>query len=317
MVFPDSVLVTCDVDPDRAEFGGHPYTSRDLRWDGLAKGIRGLIDAAERAGIRDFRATWFVRADDQVEQVQGDPAWCFKEHEDLWKDLLASGHEIGWHLHLWRWQEGRWHHEHDDVEWITRMATRACRAIPTWARSHGRADASLPLRMGINHHSIETVSLAERLGIRFDCSPIPGIVDPSRDWRGSPVRPYRPSREDFRKAATSAEPGVLFIPASTYPLPFPAYLAKRLLGRKGRIAEPYLTKSPSLLGAAYRNAERTRTPQFLASCHADELLPLRGRFSLANAVRNLRSLQAGGRPFETVTQFGEETLGATRVDTGQ
>lgn len=311
MTSPSRLLVTCDVDPDRAEFGGPPYTSRELRWDGLETGIRRLVEGAESRGFRDFRATWFIRADDQVETTQGDPAWCFTTYESLWKELLAKGHELGWHLHLWKWKETHWAHEHGDLEWISEMAWRANRAIPAWARPGGRATDPLPLRMGINHHTNETVRLASDLGIRFDCTPVPGIADQFRDWVGTPRRAYRPASQDCRMAEEGGgrENGILFIPASTYPLPAAAYLAKRLLGRTGRVAEPYLTKSRTLLRMAYRNAAHSSDSHFLISFHADELLPLHGRFSLRNALLNLGFLRALDQPFKTVTQFGEESLG--------
>lgn len=318
MVSPSCLLVTCDVDPDRVEFGGNPYTSRKLRWDGLEIGIRRFVERVENAGWSDFRATWFIRADDQVEKTQGDPAWCFNTYETLWKELLAKGHEIGWHLHLWRWRDSRWVHEHDDLAWISDMARRANRAIPAWARPGGRATDPLPLRMGINYHSNETVRLATELGVRFDCTPVPGIANQTRDWTGTPRQPYHPAPQDFREAQDGGndEIGILFIPASTYPLPAAAYLAKRALGRKGRVAEPYLTKSRVLLRMAYRNVARSSNSHFLVSCHADELLPLRGPFSMGNALRNLEFLRALGRPFKTVTQFGEESLGGPKSNPG-
>lgn len=303
------ILATCDVDPDRPQFGGRDNSSPALSWRGLEVGVRRFVDSVERESAARVHLTWFIRADEQIERIHGDAGWCFKRFEPLWRRLQSAGHEIGWHFHLWRWTGSDWRHEEQDHDWIGSAARRSFEAIPDWALPGGR-QGSIPLRMGIDHQSNFTFDLAEDLGVRFDCSATPGLADAHRDWLGTPTFPYRPSRDDYRVPASlpSSCRTVVEIPNSTYRLPLPLYLMKRLRGRHGRIAEVYLTKHPILLRSAFSRLQEA-SPHFTVTCHADEFLPDRGAFSLSNAIRNIRFLDSSQIPFATVSEFGGRLVG--------
>ena len=66
------------------------------------------------------KITWFLRSDDQINQLYGDPAWMVRNFMSLWKKLESEGDEIGWHPHLWRWNERikSWYPELENKIWI-------------------------------------------------------------------------------------------------------------------------------------------------------------------------------------------------------
>src|SRR3990172_2198567 len=123
------VVISCDVDPDRERFlDGVPPGG--LTWRGVTEGIpavksavRGLTDTTGREPV----FTWFLRADEQIRQLQGQYGWFARSHASLLRSLQESGDELGWHPHFWRRdaQNGAWFQEVEDLDWQVDMLHKA------------------------------------------------------------------------------------------------------------------------------------------------------------------------------------------------
>ena len=156
--------------------------------------------------------TWFLRADEQIRQLQGEYGWFVQSQPTLLRSLQESGDELGWHPHFWRCdtESGAWFQEIEDVAWQVDMLHRAHRDLTT--RLPG---ALKSVRMGWSYHNNGTCAALEALGIAVDLSAIPGLRTLTRrppargenlfDWHSTPRAPYRPSQADYRRPARGRE----------------------------------------------------------------------------------------------------------------
>ena len=100
-----TLCVTVDIDQDGLSFG----TERDaLRWDSV-EAVPRLAELFEKHGVR---ATWFVRADNQLSEVYGSAAYLLERFATHWNALQRAGHLIAWHPHVYR-RTDRWIPETD------------------------------------------------------------------------------------------------------------------------------------------------------------------------------------------------------------
>jgi len=324
------VVIGCDCDPDRPQYGGTRYDTRaPLRWRGVREGIRRAREIAD--GVRDdfgnpARITWCVRSDLQMQEIYGDCAWAYSEFSDLWEHLARCGDEIAWHPHLWRWheQEACWYQEIEDEDWIRRCLREGHRAL-----SDRMGHAPTTSRMGWEFHNNVTMQQLNDLGIRVDFSAIPGRYTAGRpdkwgsmlnchvDWRDAPQKPYRPSVCDYRREATGKQQvlEITELPMSIFRSPLLGGVAslrrvikaagpdrsRRLLpSRNGsaRYCKAYSTIHPyvfsRLSAAKIDEAKRSGYALLVTAFHADELLAQtrvsRWLYSAAHLVRNLAGL---------------------------
>ncbi len=212
------VVIGCDCDPDRPQYGGTRYDSRaPLKWRGVREGIPRVREIAD--GIRDdfgnsVKITWCVRSDLQMKEIYGDCAWPYAEFRDLWQSLADQGDEIAWHPHLWRWSDehGCWYQEIEDEGWM-----RDClyQGYTTLTAHMGYAPTTS--RMGWEFHNNITMRQIDELGIKVDFSAIPGrftrgsadhlgsVFNCYVDWRNTPERAYVPSGSDYRREPKANE----------------------------------------------------------------------------------------------------------------
>lgn len=177
------------------------------------------------AGV-PIRMTWCVRSDAQMRMLYGDSAWPYKAFAATWEALAADGDEIAWHPHVWRWDEVAhcWYQEIGDELWIAE-----CLCEGHWALSEVVGEGLQTSRMGWEFHTNYTMRTVAGLGVANDCSAIPGWYAAGEashgsrfhcyaDWRLTPRRPYRPSRVDYRLAATGSGDalGIRELPMSTF-----------------------------------------------------------------------------------------------------
>jgi hypothetical protein len=339
------IVIGCDTDPDRESLLG-PLPAGQLQWRGMLEGIpalkRSVAAIADRAGSPP-RFTWLLRADEQVRAHHGSFAWALEANRPFLDGLVASGDELGWHPHFWRFDASlkRWHQEIDDSAWQLTMLRDANAAL----RRAGLTPTSV--RMGWTYHTPDTMRALDELGVRVDFSALPGLrtlhatgANNTRsenlyDWFDAPAATYRPARDDHRRAeqgTTSAE-RILELPTFVARSAFWGLLAGAQLARKTRAVAPVadalrrpryianLTSAPALFAplvqAVARATRRARTgtspaPAFATYFHPDELLVNKSRMYALDHVRdNLKALleaihAAGGLgQFFTATGFAE------------
>ena len=202
------IIIGCDVDPDRATFVPG-VTDKVLSWKGMTEGLLKTKDLTRAVRDSDDRPpiySWCLRVDDQIHQYYDDYAWVLKEHRPLLNDLAASGDELSWHPHFWRFDPKRsaWYQETEDRDWQTSMLRTSFEAY-----RQQFPDCPQSARMGWNYHNTESMNTLAELGIKVDFSGVPGMrVDRSHskieniyDWFQAPNRPYFPSRRSHQVEA--------------------------------------------------------------------------------------------------------------------
>lgn len=314
------VVISCDVDPDRERLlDGVP--SGRLGWRGVSDGIpalkesvRGLLDHDGREPV----FTWFLRADEQIREMEGEYGWFARARRALLDSLRHSGDELGWHPHFWRRDPvtGAWYQELDDRAWQLEML-RAAHAdlLPSLG-----GDLK-SVRMGWSYHNNETCAALEELGIEVDLSAIPGFRTlgdnpPKRsenlfDWHTTPRAPYHPSRADYRRPARDTEPAqrLLEVPSFVSTAPLWGLVSALQLARKtGQAAQLWygvsrptytinVTAKPTFFAPLVAELRRELRREvsaplvFETHFHADELVPNRSSlYELASVRANLTAL---------------------------
>lgn len=323
----DQLVVVADCDPDRPDYGGAGYGERDRdAWRGVTDGIPALLDALrDTAGhLREVvRFIWCVRADRQIEEMHGDPAWAYRQFEDLWRALADSGDLIAWHPHLWRWSARHrcWYQETEDEAWIEDCMRTGHEAL---SEAVGRpVEIS---RMGWEFHNNVTMRIAGELGIRLDISAVPGRVREAAadrgsvkhgqlDWQGAPSEAYRPSEVDYRRPPRDGEGelGITELPrtvmrSSSWALVRWGWRSLRAIGRRewsgvprvssigAYVHAPPVTAPPRAFSPLVRSWRRRaasgeRCGPFVTTFHPDELVAGDSAgYGLENITMNLQSV---------------------------
>lgn len=188
-----------------------------------------------------LKTTWFIRIDEQINRLFGDPLYIFKTFAAEIGWLRSNGHEIGWHHHAYTEQEGQWVAEKREQQVISQLSKYAGIA---------NAQGLCVSRMGWGYHSNAVVDLLEKEGFLADSSAIPRPVYPwdngLKNWEGAPLYPYYPSSLDYRVPGSQRK--ILQVPMSTVPLSFPTDTTPGII----RYINPayqteYFSKSISLL----------------------------------------------------------------------
>ena len=200
------LIITCDVEPDARQITGH-----ETDWPGFVRQVdfvRSVRPKLEDLTGAPVRFTWMLRLDHQIAEGFGSPAWVLEKHADKFEALLASGDELGLHVHTWRrarrFFRQVWMADYENDDWC-----RSCieLAHDTYFKHFGERPTSIS--MGDNFMSAAAMTTIERLGLTSDSSLSPGI--PPRkavvrgektrgtlpDARRTPTHPFRPSRADF------------------------------------------------------------------------------------------------------------------------
>lgn len=240
------VFFGCDVEMDDPEQGWPYWASRwdrrrpVLKWRSVTEGVPRIVEAVEGLGDSRgrFRMTFFVKVDEQFRELTGSATFIFERFPELWNGLDAGRFDIGWHPHLYRWQERlrSWSTELEDTEWIRGNLEGSYAALVRIGR---RPKVT---RLDGVHHPVILRTL-DGLGIVADSSAYPGEyrmafnrwrnawlrgikVNVCFDWRGAPDRTYHPSAEDHRREGGLR---LLEIPMTSYRARHPVFGWRRYL----------------------------------------------------------------------------------------
>ncbi|HYF44612.1 MAG TPA: hypothetical protein VD926_00285 [Acidimicrobiales bacterium] len=83
---------------------------------------------------RPVRVAWFLRMDQQIEDVYGSATHAVDAHAEVIDEVLARGDAIGLHIHAWRWRDG-WIDDYGDGDWVDECIDRSFAAF---AQAFGR-----------------------------------------------------------------------------------------------------------------------------------------------------------------------------------
>jgi hypothetical protein len=338
---PLRVVIGCDTDPDRADFGGIPFDKGDERqiWRGVEciPAFRERLDEVVDSRGRPLAVTWLLRCDEQIKRTEGSAAFLMESYQSTWRRCEASGDEIGWHPHFWRLAADSctWFHETRDADFqrdILREGFevfRIARGVPP--RS---------VRMGWDFHTNDTMNEISRLGVSIDFSALPrqrfgGSYDDrgasfagAFDWSHTGTAPYHPSRDNYQLPGD----GDCALPIIELPL---GLLRSRFVGFLGEarraLRDRSLTRAARALlpgGAVSHTTVKACAPPILFRAmvadilsrhedwlatyfHPDELLPTKGQivnslihradYFLKNARNLVCQVERSGRHVEFVT----------------
>ena len=249
-------------------------------------------------------ATWFVRADGQLESILGSATYLLEKYETFWTTVRHAGHELAWHPHLYRQSKLA-----DEATLITAPDEAREELERLWSTVSPLLPATT-VRHGEGWHYPETYATIERLGFRCDSTAIPGrkgAAGHPMNWENAPNQPYFPSTTNLSKAGRKRS--LLELPMNTWMVQAPHDTAPRL-----RYINPAVHSK--IFANALRNWENTRnfSPTTLhiwvMIFHPDEVSPAQGVDGLysrstsdlsANLAGFQESLQRSGREIEWVT----------------
>jgi len=314
---PLYIVVTVDCDPDdfdesvRGERKGS-----EPSWNGMQRGSPIILETLQR--LRDVdgkpaRVTWFVRADNQIKRIYGDSAFLFSEYSELWKTCAELRHELGWHPHLYRFENQSWVQERDELR-----LTQILREIHGDLRARGLRFSSS--RIGDAYGSNAVLATLDELGISCDSSALPGRSrsDSQRnfDWTQTPQLPYFPARSNYRASGTPCL-NLLQVPMTMIPTqasydPAPLLRYVDLTFHRRALQEG--------ISAAIRNL-----PLLVTIMHPSSLLPNVGRPEHAllsfdpTAFKNnvdliMKECTESGREFRFITMNEVRTHFGKRTD---
>lgn len=277
-----ALCVTVDVDQDGIALGSERTS---LSWNAVSMVPR-LAELFERHGVR---ATWFVRADNQLSEVYGSAAYLLEHFSTHWRALRGAGHLIAWHPHVYRRER----------EWVPETDPQRCAEQLERIHAELRGHVLPAVRMGEAFHSNATMHTLDRLGVRIDSTAIPGRKrnDGERcfDWEPTTNAPYHPSRGDYRVPGTDAL-SILEVPMTSIPIraPYDEAPLRRYMN---------LAYRAELLA----DAELDGLPTIVTIVHPEEAMvrpenPLYGD-GLEEVERNLRALLARGVTVKTMDEL--------------
>lgn len=181
-----------------------------LSWEAISNipKVKSVFDSYE------IKPTWFIRADNQLREVYGTSAYLLIEYRKLWNSLKNSGDEIGWHPHLYHWNEqmSEYTVDNDDNRRIQKL-----NEIYSELQTEGINYTSV--RIGEAFHSNGMMKMLGVLGLKIDSTAIPGRErqDKARafSWRITPNEPYYPSSKDYRIPDSQDHLPILEVPMTT------------------------------------------------------------------------------------------------------
>lgn len=160
-----------------------------------------------------IRTTWFIRLDQNMEEIYGRAEYMFSAHLAEIEWLKEQGHEIAWHIHPYIRRNGAWMQNAD----LPSVLEEVYRFFPV-AERYGIAHT---VRFGWGYQASELMALLSKLGCRVDSSAIPrprySWANQNTDWSLAPREPYRPSASNYQEAGEDLN--ILEVPMTTAVIP--------------------------------------------------------------------------------------------------
>ena len=182
------IFLTVDVGPDGASVGaGH---TRRPTWEATYTGLGVLMQAIgeleDELGM-EIPMTFYIRADSLVRSQFGSSSRIYDTTRRLLGDA-ASIHELGWMPQVIVEDQGCVQYE--DLN-------------RTYAELNSIGWSIESMRMGDHFHDSTTMQIIDELGVKIDCTALPGRLKHDEgwklDWLSTPSTAYHPSVLDYRR----------------------------------------------------------------------------------------------------------------------
>lgn len=314
------IITCCDTDPTLVLNQKRiDYDKKEQIWSGVTEGIPKLKEIFDSLGGKYDdqypKITWLLRSDEQMKVFYDDYAYPVKRFESLWKSCKRQGDEIGWHPHLWDWNDkiNCWYPQLENLKWVNKC-------LDNGYKNFIKHFSPTSVRTGWNFQSNFVMKKLNDIGITVDLSAIPGEVSISSkfgphppayiNWDTTKEENYYPSVNDYRRPAKKDEDSleILEMPISSAPISFfwsvNVYLYNKIFlylkyryGKSNfkRHMDMRPTKHPRFfipgIKRKFKESRDKEHPVYLISYfHPDELLNKTGLFSITNFESNLKSI---------------------------
>jgi hypothetical protein len=215
---PLLIAITFDLDPDHFDSSTSSNYKDDIpTWKSIEQGVPVILKALENfrdSSGNSVKATWFVRADNQISNLFGSPAAMFDKYRKILTNLSKLEHEIAWHPHLYKKEGKGWLQENNNQKLAKQLKE-------TYKDILNHNYTPISIRVGENYFSSTILSTIEKLGILYDSTSMPGRkrFDDERhfNWECSMQSPYYPSEADYRIPGKGRK-NLLEIPLSMLPI---------------------------------------------------------------------------------------------------
>lgn len=283
------ICLTIDTDPDG--LSGPTVNRQRLEFNALEQ-LRKLpawLHSSQHLKDWHIPVTWFVRADDQIQQAFGDPMDIFHRFENLFSQAADLGHELGWHPHLYTINP------HNPTHVEIASETIACdQIVRVWQHVQKAPNSIVCFRNGEGWHTPATFDCVEKLGLLYDSTAIPGrrrLDGHPLNWQHSENQPWFPSPIDIQRPIRHRP--LLELPLNTWLVQAP-YDAEPKLRYMAPGVHPQIF-AQSLVKWNAGSLAASNLHVWVLICHPDEIVPLRGPDKLFarspdSLCRNLRML---------------------------
>lgn len=190
------IALTFDI--EKYDFDDSINKSNIDSWESIPIGIKLVMDNLQKIELQEgikIKATWFIRTDNEVLAEKGERGYILEKYKTIWRDLNEKGHEIGFHPHLYCFKNNNWILETNPLK----QATQLKESFKDFV-SKGYIPQSS--KIGDAYCSNQIMNTLEDLGIKFDCSAMPGRkrkdVQRNIDWSKTPYSYYNPSFENYQ-----------------------------------------------------------------------------------------------------------------------
>lgn len=186
------VYHTFDIDQDFDPLSNDYYNRNQAHFTGFTEGIPEII---ERLGGKLFSV--FLRADYQIQQIYGAYGYLIHSHPSIIHQIVNSGGEINWHIHLYEKLNGVWGHIKAKESLYHRFKEDF-----THVRSIPEINSNI-VRIGECLMDNGLMACMNDLGITIDSTALPlrkrDDAEKRFDWSLTGNSLYHPSKIDYRK----------------------------------------------------------------------------------------------------------------------
>ena len=189
-----NLCITFDTDADPVtENHKNSITFKNLNQnlDKLSKNI----DIIENKLNMRIPISWFVRVDNQINDIFAEYDWILNKYSKFWSNQLNKKNEIHWHAHIYEKIENQWIFPKTDKIFIDNIG-----------EVHNYVKKNYPnfkcIRIGEAYMTNNIMNFLKQINLKADSSCIPGRkrVDKEKsfDWSNSPNRTYFPSKKNYQ-----------------------------------------------------------------------------------------------------------------------